>query len=145
MSPINIISKPLVCAADSPSSRRSIQQGVALGGRYAVHIRKGLEFGKVISAQMVSSFDNSNSGRCLQSMLFRKYKITPPLDFSCVPDRSFLMWSKPFIYNWLLEILLFKNVQVHQVHFHRPLICAIHQVLAINDVCLNKAYADPLI
>ena len=54
MSPINIISKPLVCAADSSSSRRSIQLDVALGGRCAVHIRKGLEFGKVISAQMVS-------------------------------------------------------------------------------------------
>ena len=101
MSPFNIISKPVVCAADSSSSRRSIQLDVALGGRYAVHIRKGLEFGKVISAQMVSSLDNSNSGRCLQCMFFRKYKITPPPDFSCVTARSFLMWSKPLIYNWL--------------------------------------------
>ena len=110
MSPINIISKPLVCAADSSSSRRSIQLDVALGGQYALHIRKGLEFGKVISAQIVSSFDNSNSGRCLQFMLFRKYKIQPPPDFSCVTDQSFLMWSKPLTINWLLEILLFKKV-----------------------------------
>ena len=52
--------------------------------------------------------DNLNSGRCF--MLFRKHKITPPPDFSCVTDQSFLMWSKPLTINWLLEILLFKNV-----------------------------------
>ena len=43
---------------------------VALVGRYAVHIRKGFDFGRVISAQTVSVIDISNSGRCLQLMLF---------------------------------------------------------------------------
>ena len=85
----HIISNPLDCVADSSSSRRSIQFDVTLGGRYAVHSRKGFEFGDVILDQIVSKFDISNSYRRLQLILFRKYKITPPPDLSCVTNLSF--------------------------------------------------------
>ena len=43
-SPIIIISRPVVCATDSSSSSKSIHPEVAVGGRYKVQIKYGLEF-----------------------------------------------------------------------------------------------------
>ena len=53
--------------------------------------RKGFEFDNVISDQIVSNFYISNSGRRLQLILFRKYKVTPPPDLSCATDIYFIM------------------------------------------------------
>ena len=75
VSPIDNISKPIVWAADGSSYRRSIQLAVALGGRYAVHIRKGYDFGRDISAHMGSIFNISNSDRCLQLMFFKSIRL----------------------------------------------------------------------
>ena len=90
---INIISKPLVCAADSSSSRISIQLNVALGGRYAVYIRKGLEFGKVISAQMVSSFDNWT--------MFKVYVISKIQNYT---TSRFFLRNRPILSNMVKAI-----------------------------------------
>ena len=60
-----------------------------------MHVRKGFEFVNVISDQIVSKFDISNSGLRLQLILFRKYRIKPPPAFYFVSDLSFRIWSKP--------------------------------------------------
>ena len=59
-------SRPEDCATDKSDSNLSIQSGVAFGGRYAVQIRNGLEFGMEISDQIVSIFGISISGLRLQ-------------------------------------------------------------------------------
>ena len=61
ISPIRISSRPEDCATDNSASNLSIQSDVAFGGRYAVQIRNGLEFGMEISDQIVSIFDISIS------------------------------------------------------------------------------------
>ena len=56
-SSMTIYSRPVVCAMESSSSKRSIHSLRAFGGRYTVHTRKDLAFGSSISAQMVSKFE----------------------------------------------------------------------------------------
>ena len=75
---MSIISKPLACATDSSSSKRSIQFERESGGRYTLHTRNGLAFGNVISAQIVSKLEISISGRRLTFNDSLKYMISPP-------------------------------------------------------------------
>ena len=102
---------------------------VSFGGRYAVHIKNGLEFGNVISDHTVSIFDISNSDLRLQFMLFLKYKIKPPPVLSLVSDLSLRIWSKPAIANRLSDISLSKNVShipiISGPFSHASVICKI--------------------
>ena len=66
-SPIRINSNPVVCAIESSSSNKLIKSEHALGGRYTLQMRNGLEFGKVISVYKVSILEISMS--CLRLML----------------------------------------------------------------------------
>ena len=92
-------SRPLVCATEISSSKRSIHSVWQLGGRYTVQRRKGLELDNEISVQTVSIFEISISGRRLTLRVFLKYKITPPPVLFWVSLLSFRMKSKPFNFN----------------------------------------------
>ena len=65
-SPIKIVSRPVVSAIDNSSSDKSIHCEYALGGRYTVQTRNGLEFGNENSDHRVSICEVSNSGPRMQ-------------------------------------------------------------------------------